>query len=159
HLLDEVVGDFVGAVPIDIDPMHFPRRGAVHVVDVVADPERAGAVAGDAAGEVLRIAGAGRGGDLVVDDAPVVPGYLLVDDPGSAARLDAQIRDRDVTAARVGGGIHSGDGSRGTTGVGLVDVDVLVGIGDERERSAPRGAGRGCAVMIDEAQEVAAVHI
>src|SRR4029077_6146356 len=156
-VLDEVVGDLVGAVPIDVDAVTLPGA-ALDVVDVVAEPDRAAAVAGDAghARHARAGGGSGGGGQVVVDHAPVMAVDLLADRPVIALAVDAQVADhRPLAHARIGLTVDRGDATHGlAAGEGAVDVGVLGRIAHHDDGAGAGGAGGGAAGLVAEAHEV-----
>src|ERR1700709_2596034 len=107
-VLDDVVGDVVRTVAVDVDAVVFLRVAAGDVVDVVAIPERVGRVAVDGGG--FRGVRRGGGAQIIFDDAPVIAADLHRDGPRVAARFDAQTGDGDVMpAGKTAGGVDAGN--------------------------------------------------
>src|SRR3989440_4764791 len=157
-VLDEVVGDLVGAVAIDVDAVTLLGT-ALDVVDVVAEPDRAGAVAGDAGHpRYCRAARrSGGGGQVVVDHAPVMAVDLLADRPIVALAVDAQVADhRPLTHVREGLAVDRGNAAPGlAAGERTADVGVLGWIAHHGDGAGAGGAGGGAAGLVAEAHEVA----
>src|SRR5207253_2252159 len=162
-VLDEVVGDLVGAVAVDVDTVAL-LGAALDVVHVIAESHGARAVAGDA-GHARHARAAGRGGgggQVVVDHTPVIAVDLLADRAVIALAVDAQVADhRPLAHARVGLAVDRGDAAHLLAGrERTADVGVLGRIAHHDDRAGAGGAGRGAAGLVAVAHEVALIaHI